>query len=159
MAAGKRTLWRIAAVLWLFATSAACLLQAWASFAVLLGLLLVVSLWTAVAGFHYQGKIADRLRRDLGFRHGKRCVGWFGSVLTFDSVMVGGLFEQAEFRKGDVIVDDASITEFYKLLEEARGGEPVTITVSSCNDQRSSKNRIRRRLMVRVPTYGERARK
>src|SRR5215831_8615086 len=150
----ERTVARIVVVSWLLATSAACLLQWWIILALLLTLLILFIVWTAYEGFYYQVRMGAQLRYDLGFDHGTRYVGRFSEVLTIGSVTAGGLFDQAGFYENDVIVDDLSITGLYKMLERARGGEPVTITVASCIEGRPLNDQPIRRLAVNVPPHG-----
>ena len=159
--AKTRTAWRIGILAWLVTSSASCLLQAWIVLAVLLGMVVLLCVWIGAEARHYQSKLGGLLRRDLGFAHGSpylRNTRGMVEVLTIESVAPGGLFDQAGFQKDDIVVDDVSISEFYKLLERARGGEPVAITVVSWSDKQPLKDRPRRQIVVRVPSQSERAR-
>jgi hypothetical protein len=101
--------------------------------------------WVMVEAEHYQVYVRERLERDLGFRYGK-----VGEQITLCRIQPGGLLDQAGFREMDVIAD-VSITGFFRLLELARGGDPVTLTVIPWSATEWMSRRPRRRLTVRVP--------
>jgi len=111
--------------------------------------------WVVWEAHPYQLQISEDLCRELGFRHGSPYVRNGDDLLevfTIEHVVPGGLFDQAGFRKHDIIVDRLSITDFYRLLENARGGDPVTITVVPWADEQPLSERPRREVTFAVPS-------
>jgi hypothetical protein len=91
------------------------------------------------------------LSRALGFqcevyypRGGDKRTG----VLTIKQIRAGGVFDQAGFREGDIVVDGGGVTDFFARLENARGGEPITITVVPWKDAPPVRDRPAREIVI-----------
>jgi hypothetical protein len=106
------------------------------------------------AAFYWQMMVGAILERDLGFQHGTPYVlytgsDWLHEVLTVESVTPGGVFEQAGFQRGDIILD-LSITELFQLLQQGRG-QSVTIRVADGGDGPPIAERRVRVITIMVP--------
>jgi hypothetical protein len=123
-----------------------------ACFLVLMAFFIALAAYVTVDACHYQGRIADELRRDLGFDHGTRYIRdgrGLAGVLSIDSLDPSGIFEQAGFRVGDII-KGPSITGLYKMLHRGRGSR-VQITVVEGGEGPPLKKRSERVISVKVP--------
>jgi hypothetical protein len=105
----------------------------------------------------YQGRLAEDLRRDLGFEHATPIIltgrlRW--EVLAIGSLTPDGAFERAGFRVGDVIIGP-SIGGLYKMLHHGRGSE-VRLTVVDGGDGPRLSQRSQREITVRVPGPSDR---
>jgi hypothetical protein len=112
--------------------------------------------YVVAEAYYYQGRLAEDLRRDLGFAHRTpyvRCGRWTHDVLTVTSLDPCGAFARAGFRDGDVIVGP-SISGLYKLLHRRRGSE-VRLQVVEGGDGPPLSQRPRREIIVRVPEPSE----
>ena len=118
--------------------------------------------WILVGGFvirimreayYYQCVLGKPLERELGFEHGSPYIhsgDEFIEVMAFENIKPGGIFDLAGIKKGDIPIDDLSITEFFRMLENARGTE-VTITVVSGGDGPPLEERPARKVTFKVP--------
>ncbi|MCZ6689663.1 MAG: hypothetical protein O7H41_08680 [Planctomycetota bacterium] len=109
--------------------------------------------WGIHSMFYWQGKIGGPLEEDLGFRMRGRYIQVDGKrveALTITSVRSGGVFEQAGFRPGDIIVDDLDFCQFYKKLERARGTR-CRLNVVSWQDSGDPGARAARLIEFSVP--------
>lgn len=112
----------------------------------------------AVAGFitvqawYYQLHLGRALDIDLGFTHGSpyvRCGESEIEVFTIHPVQPAGVFAQAGFTSGDIVVG-MSITQFYRNLHEGRG-EEVAVSVVDGGDGPALIERRVRLIRFRVP--------
>jgi hypothetical protein len=128
---------------------------AWGQFAVLAVLAPAIYHWNVAEQYYYQLPIARRLERDLGFTSETNTLegSWptGRKYLFFQLIEPGGLVNQAGVRPHDIVVEPRGFTEFWYRLEQARGGEPVTIAVVSWSDPIPVSRRPRRQLRIRVP--------
>jgi hypothetical protein len=118
--------------------------------------LIALSVYVVVEAYYYQGRLAEDLRRELGFAHCTpyvRCGRWTHDVLTVTDVDPYGVFARAGFRDGDVIVGP-SISGLYKLLHCGRGSK-VRLKVVEGGDGPPLSKRPRREIIVRVPATSE----
>lgn len=112
-----------------------------------------VVVFLMVQCWYYQAHIGRKLGVDLGFKHGSplvRCGDKDQEVFTIDSVLPGGVFAQAGFTDGDIVVG-LSITQFYRILHKQRGRE-LTVSVVDGGDGPTLNERQVRPLRFRVPT-------
>lgn len=100
----------------------------------------------------YQGVIARELERDLGFqlastyiRCGESAIG----PLSITGIVPGGLFDQAGFLDGDIIIGQ-STTGFFRLLHKNRG-HTVNINVVDGGDGPILDERNEREILLTVP--------
>jgi hypothetical protein len=128
---------------------------AWGLFGVLGLLAPAIYHWNILEQCYYQVPVARRLRRELGFASDTNTLeGTWPTgrkYLYFQHIDPGGLMDQAGFRSKDIVVDPRGFTEFWYQLEQARGREPITITVVSWSDPGPVSQRPRRQVMIRVP--------
>jgi hypothetical protein len=87
--------------------------------------------------YYWQGTIVERLEKELGFTHGTAYLGWVSSALVLKSVTPGGPFDRAGFREADVLLDNLGLTEFFQLLANYHGREPITFRVATWDPPRS----------------------
>jgi hypothetical protein len=108
--------------------------------------------WRILEECYYQVYLASRLKRDLGFESTTNTL-WPDGIkyLFFTDIQTGGPMDQAGFLPYDIVVDQCTFTEFWRRLEEARGGAPVPIAVASWADSGPVSKRPTRQLCVRVP--------
>lgn len=96
------------------------------------------------------------LEKDLGFSHGSPYVKigdsrWGTEVMTLEDIKPGGVFDQAGVKEGDILLDDLSITEFFRMLERSRG-KTVTIKVVPSGNGPPLKQRPIREVIFEVPS-------
>jgi len=111
-----------------------------------------VAVFITVQTCYYQLHVGSTLAADLGFTHGSpyvRCGDGEREVFTIHSVQPGGVFAQAGFTNGDIVVG-MSITQLYRTLHRRRGGE-VTVSVVDGGDGPALSERRVRQLRFRVP--------
>jgi hypothetical protein len=118
----------------------------------------IVAALASVAGlitmqaWYYQLHVGRALDTDLGFTHGSpyvRCGENEREVFTIHSVQPAGVFAQAGFNNGDIVVG-MSITQFYRTLHHGRGKE-VSVSVVDGGDGAALSERRVRHLRFRVP--------
>jgi hypothetical protein len=127
------------------------LIRAGATFTVLFAVLVV---YGASVAWYWQKTVGEPLERELGFQHGTPYVQedgsqWPQEVLTVESVVPGGVFDQAGFRQGDV-VRGLSINGLFQVLHRARG-QQVTIRVVDGGNGRPLEQRPERTITFFVP--------
>lgn len=87
--------------------------------------------WLATfEGYYHQAYLARKLYRDLGFVHATNRIPGGDKELFISHLQPEGVFAQAGFQAGDVVLDKNSFTGFFMKLERARGGPPIAITVA-----------------------------
>lgn len=117
-----------------------------------IGFLVAVVVFITVQEWYYQLDIGGSLDADMGFTHGSpyvQCGTTRREVFTIHSVQPGGVFAQAGFTNGDIVVG-MSITQLYRTLHRGRGGE-VTVSVVDGGDGPALRERRVRQLRFRVP--------
>jgi len=132
-----------------------------------LGVALVVAfgLWiyrVATQAEYRQGTVGEPLKWELGFQIGSPyyTIGGEKGVELFviESVAPGGIFDKARVRSGDFPVappgERESFNEFFRRLEEARGGT-ATFDVVNGGDGPELEHRTRRTIRVNVPAARE----
>jgi len=100
-----------------------------------------------------RGRMVSRLKDDLGFRSRRTHVirdAVMVEAILVRSVARGEPFESAGVKKGDVIIVERSVNDFFEVMEENRGGS-VTITVAADAENQDVKNCVARQLDVSVP--------
>jgi hypothetical protein len=114
--------------------------------------LVAVAVFVTAQAWYYQLHVGRALDTDLGFTHGSpyvRCGESEREVFTIHSVQPDGVFAQAGFTNGDIVVG-MSITQFYRTLHHRRG-EEVTVSVVDGGDGPALSERRVRQLRFRVP--------
>jgi hypothetical protein len=128
---------------------------AWGLFGFLVLLSPAIYHWNILEQCYYQVPVAQRLQRELWFRSETNTLeGTWPTgerYLFFQHIEPGGHMDQAGFRHRDIVVDPLGFTEFWYQLEQARGGEPIAITVVSWSDPGPVSQRPRRQVMICVP--------
>jgi hypothetical protein len=120
----------------------------------LAGLFAVWVVYIVCAAWYWQITVGKRLERELGFQHGTPYVreegsSWLREVLIVESVVPGGVFDRAGFRRGDVI-RGLSINGLFQLLQRGRGHQ-VTIRVVDGGDRPPLEQRPERAITFDVP--------
>ena len=101
--------------------------------------------------YHYQVQVGGPLRQELGFSHSSpyvKCGGLTREVFTLHPA-TNGLLYQAGVRDGDIVLN-FSITDFYRQLEQARGGTTVLQVVEG-GDGPTLNERATRIITIAVP--------
>ena len=114
--------------------------------------LVAVAVFTTAQAWYYQSHVGRALGTELGFTHGSpyvRCGQSEREVFTIHSVEPAGVFAQAGFTDGDIVVG-MSITQFYRTLHHRRG-EEVTVSVVDGGDGPALSERRVRQLRFTVP--------
>jgi hypothetical protein len=129
-------------------------LMGWAGFGCLafMAFLVPFAVYVVAEAHYYQGRLAQELRRDLGFEHGtayRRDGRRTADVLIIASLVPGGIFDRAGFRVGDII-RGPSIGGLYKMLHRGRGRR-VQITVIDGGEGPRLEQRPKRVITVQVP--------
>jgi hypothetical protein len=110
--------------------------------------------YIAFNAWYWQGTIGASLEQELGFQHGSPYIWEDGSsqpreVLTVESVVPNGIFDQAGFQRGNVI-QGVSTNELFRLLHRGRGQQVTFRVVDGGNGPPLSK-RPERLITVSVP--------
>lgn len=125
----------------------------WWATTVFFSVVLVVIFKISFDAYYYQLRCGTSLRRDLGFelssKYGDAAM---EKTIVFARVDPAGVLARAGIAEGDALLDDFSLTEFYKTLEHARGQEPVSFTVASWNADGGSLSTEMRQISISVPT-------
>jgi hypothetical protein len=120
-------------------------------------LLLGGVVFTFAKMYYYQVYVGAELRKDLGFQAGTPYIsegGFLGmgiEPVTIEEIVPGSVFDKAGFVKNDILIDGIRLNKLYQTLERSRGGEPITFTVVSWDDERPISQRPRRKVTVVVP--------
>jgi hypothetical protein len=106
--------------------------------------------WMIAEACYYQVYLRPRLECDLGFQYTKS-----REQITLANIRPGGVLDRAGCREKDVVANGDSITGFFRRLENARGGEPITLTVVPWSATQPLAERPSKQLTFPVPAHPE----
>jgi hypothetical protein len=110
--------------------------------------------WRITEECYYQAHLGPVIERDLGFESTTNTLNGGRKYLLLVHIQQGGVMDRAGFRPYDIVVSRGSFTDFWRRLEESRGGPAVSITVASYSDPGVVWERPTRQLAVAVPRKG-----
>lgn len=111
---------------------------------------------------YWQLTVGRQLNEEFGFVTGtpytksQNSRDGYQEVLVIEKVEPGGLFARAGFRERDIVCGPVrDPVQFYRMLEKARGGEPIKLTVVPWDDEVPLEERPTREITLRLPPRPE----